>query len=172
MAPDGELGRRSLLALARMLLKVLEAATPRRSADHGNLTVIRMSEEDLNLYREVLRRCEQLAGAREVDASRVVPSRPTSSAIDATPGASRPPLDEMTAGVRRQARGMDLDMGRLARSYAGQYVAYHSGEVLGNGKTIDEALAPLDDSQRALPFVLRYVDADGEDDFMGGPKEG
>ena len=169
MRPDGEPDPDSLLAEARMRLEALEAATPAQSK---HAIVDSVTQAELHHVLGLLRRYEQLVGGRAPDASRVAPPRPTTSLMDATPDASRPPMDEMMAGVWRQAQRMDLDMERLARSYAGQYVVYHDGDVLGHGETIDEALGPLDDSQRALPLVLRYVDVDREEDFMGGPKEG
>jgi len=81
-----------------------------------------------------------------------------------------PPTGDLSAGVRQQARRADRDMARLAERYAGEFIVYCDGEVLGHGRTPDAAVAGLDEEQRGLPFVLRFLDGDTWTDSMGGPK--
>ncbi|MGB2820276.1 MAG: hypothetical protein WBF17_04800 [Phycisphaerae bacterium] len=149
MADSGEAAQEKILAdIVRDLTAARESLSSRGTLDDPGQVQLRDALDQLHRCVELLKHDEEPDQA-----------------------ARGHPSARFSEEVREQARRMDRDMAKLAQTHTGRFVAYHSGRLLGQGQTPDEAVAGLNAQQRALPFVVRWVHTDGRPEEMGGPRE-
>jgi hypothetical protein len=79
-------------------------------------------------------------------------------------------IAEEAGRILHQAILLDEHQQDLLKLYGGKVIVFCDGDVLASGQTEEEALAQLGEDQSALPFVVRFIEAVPNADFMGGPK--